>query len=188
MAVLGTASFVGVAFSLYLVETAPLLLIGLSPLARHFVLVAPSVDPLAYLAVGISRRLAFFTACYFLGRALGPVGLVWLEARARRFAGVVRWLERLFQRGGHVLVLLMVGPTTATLAGIAGMRLLPFLLLASFSLFYRLVLVYQFADFFREPIEDFLVWLEDYQLPGTLVLIAGIAAWRLLRRRAARPR
>ena len=186
LATLGTASFVGVAFSLYLVETAPLLLIGLSPLARHFVLVAPNVDPLAYLAVGISRRLAFFTACYFLGRSLGPVGVVWLEARARRFAGVVRWLERLFQRGGHVVILLMVGPTTAVLAGIAGMRLVPFLVLAAFSLFYRLVLVYQFAEFFREPIEAFLEWLNEYQLPGTIALVTGIVVWQSVKRWRAR--
>ena len=188
LATLGAASMAGVAFSLYLIEAAPLLLIALSPLARHFVLVAPSVDPVAYLAIGITRRMLFFTACFYLGRSLGPVGLVWLEARARRFAGGVRWLERLFRRGGHVVVLLMAGPMTSTLAGIAGMRIAPFLLLASLSLFYRLVLVYLFADVFREPIEAFLAWLEEYQLPGTIALITGIVIWRGGRRWFARRR
>lgn len=175
----------GVAFSLYLVEEAPLLLIALSPLGRHFVLVAPSVDPIAFLVVGGVRRLVFYLACFFLGRSLGPVGLVWIEARARRFATWVRWLERLFQRAGHVVVLLFVGPTVSTLAGISGMRLGSFVLLATISLFFRLVVLYSFAEAFREPIEAFLAWITDYRLPGTVVLVGAVLLWRYARARKA---
>lgn len=185
LAVLGTGSLIGVAFSLYLIEEAPLLLIGLSPLGRHFVLAAPTVDPVAFVAVGTARRLAFYVACFYLGRALGPVGLVWIEARARRFARWVRWLERLFQRAGHVVVLVGVGPTVSTLAGISGMRLLPFAGLATISLFFRLVVLYAFAEAFSGPIERVLDWIAEYRLPGTIVIIAGIAIWQYTRRRRA---
>lgn len=186
LAILGTGSLVGVAFSLYLVEEAPLLLIGLSPLGRHFVLVAPLVDPVAYLAVGITRRIAFYVPCYFLGRSLGPVALVWLEARARRFAAWVRFTERIFERGGHVVILLGAGPTTSTLAGIAKMRLPVFIVLAVLSLFFRLVLMYELAEVFREPLEELLAWIEQYRLPGTIALIAAIAGWQIVKRRRAR--
>lgn len=185
LAVLGTGSLIGVAFSLYLVEEAPLLLIGISPLGRHFVLVAPKVDPLAYLAVGILRRLAFYLPCYFLGRSLGPVALVWLEARARRFAAWVRFTERIFARGGYLVILLGAGPTTSTLAGISRMRLPVFILLATLSLSFRLMLMYELADVFREPLERLLAWIEQYRLPGTIALIAAIATWQLFKRRRA---
>jgi len=186
LAVLGTGSLVGVAFSLYLVEESPLLLIALSPLGRHFVLVAPNVDPVAFVLVGGARRLVFYLACFFLGRALGPVGLVWIETRAAYFGRFVRWLEGVFQRGGHVVVLLMAGPTTSTLAGISRMGVGAFVVLASISLFFRLVVLFAFAEAFREPIEAILDWIAEYRLPGTVVLVVGIVAWQAWRRRRAR--
>ena len=188
LGVLGTGSLVGVAVSLYLVEGAPLLLIGLSPRGRHFVLVAPQVDLPAFLAVGTLRRLAFYGACYALGRALGPVALVWLEARSRVFARWVRWTERLFERAGHAVVLLMAGPTTCTLAGIARMNPAVVAGMATVSLVVRLVVYYEFADYFREPIEQLLALIEAGRLPGTAVLVAGIAIWQLRKRKQARAR
>lgn len=183
MGVLGAGSLCGVAFSLYLLEHAPLLLIALSPLGRHFVLVAPQVDIVPFLAIGIGRRLAFYGACYFLGRSLGPVGLVWLEERARGFARWVRWVERWFNKAAHVVIVLMAGPTTSTLAGISKMSLPIFLGLASVSLFFRLIVMYEFAEVFREPIEEFLAVLEDYQLPGTILIIGALVAWQLFKQK-----
>jgi len=185
LALLSTGSLIGVASSLYLVEHAPLLLIALSPLGRHFVLTAPSLDPVAFVTVGTLRRLAFYMSCFYLGRALGPVALVWVEARARWFAPWVRWLERLFKRSGVVVVLLIVGPTISTLAGISSMRVATFAALATISLVVRMVFFYEFADAFREPIALFLESLEDYRAPGTLLLIAGILVWQLVKRRRA---
>lgn len=187
LAVLSTGSLIGVASSLYLVEQAPLLLIALSPLGRHFILAAPSLDPVAFVLVGTARRLAFFLACFFLGRALGPIALVWVEARARWFAPWVRWLERLFQRSGIVVVLLAVGPTISTLAGISRMRAATFVTLATLSLLVRIGLFYAFADAFRDHILRFLEWLEGYRAPGTLVLILGILIWQLVKRRRPSP-
>lgn len=187
LALLSTGSLIGVASSLYLVEHAPLLLIGLSPLGRHFVLAAPSVDPVAFVLVGVLRRLAFYTPCYFLGRALGPIALIWIETRARWFAPWVRWLEGLFKRSGRIVMLVMAGPTISTLAGISGMRLAPYLTLATLSLCFRLVFYYEFADAFREPIAEFLALLEGYRAPGTLLLVAGILVWQLIQRRRRPP-
>jgi membrane protein DedA with SNARE-associated domain len=183
LGVMGAGSMLGVAFSLYLVNEQPLLLVALSPLGRHFVLAAPNVDPLALLAVGTVRRLAFYTTCFYLGRSLGPVGLIWLEARARHFARWVRWLERLFERAGHVVVLLFCGPTVSTLAGVGRMHLGVFLALATVSLVFRLIVLIAAAEWLREPLEQLLGVIEEYRLPGTLSLIAAILIYQVIRRR-----
>lgn len=180
---LGSASMVGVASSLYLVNHHPLLLIALSPIGRHLVLVAPIVDPLAFVAVAVLRRMAFYTASFRLGRALGPTGIPWIEARAARFAAFVRWLERLFSRASHLVVLFMAGPTVSALAGVSGMRTVVFAALASTGLVLRMLLILGFAEWLRVYIEAILVWIDAHWLPGTAIMLVLVLAYRLLRRR-----
>ena len=189
LGVLGAGSLIGVASSLYLVNHYPLLLVALSPLGRHVILVAPIVDPVALVVAGVVRRMIFYLACFHLGRALGPIGIVWLEARAARFARFVRWLERLFSRAPHAVVLGMAGPTVSTLAGISGMRQGVFLALAISGLTVRMVLIVGFAELLREPIEAMLALIDEYWAPGTLVLVTGLALyrWRQWRRAGQRP-
>ncbi len=178
LGVLGTGSMLGVAFSLYLVNHYPLLLIAISPLGRHLVLVAPIVDPWAFLAVSVGRRMLFYLPSFYLGRALGPLGIPWIEARAARFGRFVRWMERLFARASHAVVLLMVGPTVSVLAGISGMRAAAFFPLATLSLVLRASLVLGFAAWIREYIELALAWIDEYWIPGTLVMVTLVALYR----------
>ncbi len=180
LAVLGTGSLVGVAFSLYLVNHYPLVLIALSPLGRHLVLVAPVVAPAAFLAVAFARRMGFYLTVFTLGRALGPDGITWIEARAGSFGRFVRWVERLFARASHLVVLVGTGATVSALAGMSGMRVGVFLALGSASLLARLLVVLGFAELLREPIEQLLALIDDYWSPGSVVLVIGIAIypWR----------
>lgn len=181
LAVLGTGSLVGVAFSLYLVNHAPLLLVALSPLGRHLVLVAPIVPPVAFLAVVGARRMAFYLAMFHLGRGLGPAGIPWLEERAASFARFVRWVEALFARASYLVVFALSGPTVAALAGISGMHAGLYAVLAAAGLLVRLLLVLGFAELLREPIEALLALIDDWWLPGTVVLVAGLALYQWLR-------
>src|SRR5262245_42860981 len=178
---------VGAAFSLYLVNHFPLLLIALSPLGRHMLLVAPIVDPLAFVLVAVSRRMLFYTACFLLGRGLGPSGVQWLEARAARFARFVRFVERLFARAPHLVVLVMAGRTVRGLAGMAGIKPAAFLPLATISLTLRMLFILGFAELLREPIERLLAWIDEHWVPGTLVLVLGtlLYQWRRMRRARA---
>ena len=57
LGVLSSGAMLGVAFSLYLVNHYPLLLIALSPLGRHLVLVAPTVHPAAFVVVAVGRHI-----------------------------------------------------------------------------------------------------------------------------------
>jgi hypothetical protein len=178
MGVLGACSMVGVAFSLYLVNHYPLLLVAMSPIGRHLVLAAPNVDPFAFIAVAGGRRLLFYLASYHLGSALGPPGLVWLEVRLARLARFVRWLERIFERWSHAVLVLTPGPTVSCLAGIANMPLRVYLPLVSLGLVLRMVLVIVMAAWLREPIEALLELIDAYWVPGTIITVLGVLVYR----------
>jgi len=186
LGVLSVGSISGTASSLYLVNHYPLLLIALSPLGRHLVMVAPIVDPVAFVAVAVLRRMAFFVACYHLGLAMGPTGVVWLEAKAARFARFVRWVESLFQRWSFAVVFLMTGPTVSALAGMSDMKLRVFVPLAAAGLVMRMVGILLFAELLREPIEWTLAWIDEHWVPGTVVMVLGILAYQGWQRRRSR--
>lgn len=189
LGILSIGSVTGLASSLYLVNHYPLLLIGLSPIGRHLILVAPIVSPLAFIAVAGLRRMAFYLACFQLGRALGPPGVVWLEARAARFARFVRWIEYWFGKAPRLVVLLSVGPTVSALSGMSGMPLGTYLGLASLSLLGRLLLILAFGEMFRESILWLLGWIDEYSLSGTavMVLLVLVYQWWRIRRSRRRP-
>jgi len=186
LGVLGTGSMLGGAFSLYLVNHWPLLLIGLSPIGRHLVLVAPTVDPFAFIAVGTTRRLLFYLGSFHLGRALGPAGLEWLERRWARAARFIRWLERLFAFAPRTAVFLLPGPAMSTIAGTAGMAPRVFTPIVVGGLVLRMVTIVYFAEWLREPIEWLLAWIDVYWVPGTVVLVTGIAIHQCVRWRRRR--
>ncbi len=183
LGVLGAGSMVGVAFSLYLVNHAPLLLVGISPLGRHIVLAAPTVDPIALVTVVTIRRIVFYLACFYLGRALGPAGIAWIENRAGLFGRFVRFVESWFERAPRLVVLVGAGPTVAMLAGIAGLKPLTFALLALPSLVGRLLFMIGFAEWLRAPIEMLLELIEEIWVPGTVVMVLVVSLWEWRRRR-----
>ncbi len=178
LGLLSTGSMIGLAFSLYLVNAYPLLLIGLSPIGRHLMLVAPTVDPLAFVAVGSLRRLAFYFASFHLGRAMGPLATIWLEARFARAARFIHWLERLFSRAPNAVVVLLPGPGVATLAGMSKMSAPVYIPLVALGLVFRMVLIVIAAEWLREPIQYLLELANEYKLPGTIVLVSAIAIYR----------
>jgi len=184
LAVLSTGSLLGVASSLYLAGHHPLWLIALSPIGRHLVLVAPTVDPLAFVVVGTLRSLAFQLAAFQLGAALGAHAVAWLELRAPRFAGFVHWLERLFARAGDAVVLGLPGPTVSLIAGSSGMRLRRFVVLVSLGLVARMLVVLWIGDWLRRPIEVLLAWIDEYWVPGTILMATAVVLYRWRRRRA----
>lgn len=188
LAILGGASLVGASFWLYLVNHAPLLLVVLSPIGRHLVLAAPQVDPVVFVLAVTARRMLFYVASFYLGRSLGPAGVLWIEARAHRFGRLVRWLERLFARWGRAVVLLAASPTTSALAGISGMSVRTFILLAVPSLLVRLTVLVFLAEWLEAPIRTLLAWIDAYWVEGTVVMLVLVGGWQLRAlRRAPRP-
>jgi membrane protein DedA with SNARE-associated domain len=178
LGVLSTGSLVGVGSSLYLVNNFPLLLIALSPLGRHLTLVAPIVDPVAFVLVGTLRRLCFFFPCFYLGNSLGEPGLVWLESRSERMGRLIRWLERLFKIAPRVMIFLFPGPGMSTLAGISDMPVRVYAPLVGAGLVVRMIGFILLAEWLREPLEMVLVWIDENWLPGTVILVIGIVIYR----------
>jgi membrane protein DedA with SNARE-associated domain len=185
LAVLGLCSMLGVSSWLYLVNHYPLLLIALSPIGRHLILVAPITDPWAFVAVAVVRRMAFYLGSFYLGRALGPPGVLWIEARARHFGRFVRWLERIFQRWGRVVVFAGAGPTVSALAGISGMGVRSFAALAVPGLILRMLLILAVAEWLEEPIRVVLDWIDRHWVEGTAVMVLGVLVYQLVKLRRA---
>lgn len=183
MGVMSSGSLIGVAFSLYLVNHAPLLLVALSPLGRHVWLVAPIVDPVAFVVVVAVRRMLFYAASFQLGRRLGPQGIPWIEARAAWLGRFVRFMERLFARAPHAVVFFMAGPTVSALAGISRMPGRVFAALAFTGLVGRLLAILFLADTLRAYIELALAWIDRYWIPGTVVMVALVALYQWKGRR-----
>jgi len=180
---LATLGMIGSASWMYLVNHAPLLLIAMSPIGRHLILVAPTVNPLAFILVGAGRRMLFYLASFQLGRALGPKGLEWLEMRAKRFARWVRWLEGLFNRSPRAVVFFLPGPIMSSIAGSSGMPMRQFGWLSAGALVFRMILIITFGEWMREPIEAILEWIDRYWIPGTVVMVAGVLVYRRFRKR-----
>ena len=182
--VLGTLSagnIVGVMSSLYLAVHYPLLLVAISPLGRHLLLVAPSVDPMAFVAVAVLRRTVFATACFFLGRGLGPTAVMWLGSRAPRTRQVYLWLEQFFQRASTLAVLAFPGPAMSAVAGSAGMRAARFVPLVMSGLVLRMLLVLELGEWFQGPIAQLMALIEQYWIGGTVVLVVGVASYQWYR-------
>lgn len=180
---LGLGSLVGVAFSPYLVTHWPLLLVGLSPLGRHMVLVAPIVNPVAFFLVLVARRLLFYLGCFQLGNALGPWAIPWVESRSRYFGRFLRFVERVFNVAPRAVVLVMAGPSTCALAGVSGMAFGTFLPLATLSLAARVLGVMLFAEWIRAYVEIALAWIDAYWIPATAVTASGVLLHQLWQRR-----
>ena len=178
LAALSTVSLVGVAFSLYLVNHYPLLLVAMSPIGRHLLLAAPNVDPLAFVAVVVARRMLFYIASFQLGRTLGPAGIDWIERRAARFGRFVRWLEQVFARAAYPIVFCFAGPTISAIAGASGMRLRVFAALAAPGLALRALGAIALAAWARGYIEIALEWIDEHWLPGTILMVALVVLYR----------
>jgi len=186
LGVLSAVSLAGVASSLYLVNNYPLLLIALSPIGRHLILVASTVDPTAFVLVAVCRRLLFYGPCFQLGRSLGPSALLWFDARSRWAGRFVRWLQSLFERASHAVVFFLPGPAMSTIAGMSDMPGRVYVGLITAGLTFRMLLVVSVADLLREPIEEILALIARHWVPGTAIMVLGTLLyqwWRIRRTR-----
>ena len=181
LGILVVGTQIGIAFSPYLVNNYPLLLVGISPLSRHVVLVAPLVGfPLLLLVCG-TRTLAFTALAFWLGRGLGDEALVWLDERSKGAARFVRMMERFFRRWSYVAVFLFPLGAMACIAGVAGMPPARFFAVAIPGIVFRLGVYSWFGESLREPILALLEIIRTYQVEATAVLVVSIATYQLFK-------
>jgi uncharacterized membrane protein YdjX (TVP38/TMEM64 family) len=186
LGLLVAASVIGSLCSLYLVNRAPLLLVGLSPLARHLILVAPSVPLGAFVLVVLSRSLLSCFVSFRMGRAVGPFGWSWLEQSSPGMGQWARWVERMFERSSYAVVLLLPSGLVAAIAGISPMRTAVFLPLAAAGIVLRALLIAGLGQALLGPIQGLLDLIDRHWKEGTVVLVLLYTAMRWRRIRSGR--
>jgi len=181
LGVLAVGTWIGVASSPYLATNYPLTLVGISPLGRHIVLVAPLVTPGWLLLIGGARSLIFTAFSYKLGRTLGEPGLVWLDQRTEKTARFVRWLERFFRRWSYFAVFVFPLGVMAGIAGVARMRPVGFFICATCGIAFRVSLYIWLASSIREPIMALLEFIRANQVPATAVCVLGVSSYQYIK-------
>ena len=186
LVVLTVAGMVGVAFSPVLLVHHPLALIALNPIWRHLVLASPSLHAGPFFAVAVLRLFAGDPFAYVLGRRYGPWAVKWVEAQSGPMGRLVRRVERIFARGG--LVVLFAYPTigVCALAGAAGIRPVTFVVVDLVGTVAWVALIRTFGDIFAGPIGSIRDYVDDHTAAITLVTVAfAVVATLASGRRAA---
>lgn len=179
----------GTALSPYLLVKNPLLLVALSPDARHIVPAASQVDLAPLLAVAVPRRALAMLGTYGLAGIYGFKFLRYAENRLPRVARMFAWLKRMLDRAGLVLLFLVPTHTLAGLCGATGTRLKPFLI-AMVPGQVPFILLYYFAgQAIAAYTEKLIAFLSAHLVESTLVACALVLVQqvvsRLRRRRIA---
>jgi hypothetical protein len=172
----------GTALSPYLLVKHPLLLVALSPDARHIVLAASQVDLGPLLAVAAPRRALALLGTYGLAGIYGFRFIRYAESKLPRVARMFAWLKRMLDRVGLVLIFLFPTHALAGLCGATGTRLKPFLI-AMVPGQVPFILMYYFAG---EAIAGFtakvIAFLSANLVESTLVATALVLLQQLVSR------
>jgi membrane protein DedA with SNARE-associated domain len=179
---LAVAAGIGDATSPMLVVHSPLLLVALSPRARHVLLASQVVGAVPLVAVALVRRLLLIPVLYRLGRLHGSSSLGWVERHYPRTGRWTRRVERWFERAEVPVVLLLPGLLTAYLAGCAGMAEPVLLALSVVGILARLAVLLVVGDVLVAPLTWVLGTIGDHQ--GKLIMLsAGLTVLQVVRHR-----
>ena len=181
-------SLVGTAFSPFLLVEAPLLLVALSPDPRHVAFAAATVPPLPLIAVGVVRRALFQFAAFGLGVAYGPAAIRFVEQRATRLGGLVRFVERLLGRYGAPLLVLVPLPSVTLLAAASGQSfavVVPALLVGN-TLW--VAVSYFVGDWLSDWSAPVIEFLSRHLVATTAISVALVVGYQLVARLRARRR
>jgi membrane protein DedA with SNARE-associated domain len=183
--VLTLTSLVGTALAPLLLVRSPLLLIGLSPDARHVALAVSRVAPWVLITVAVLRRALFSVGMFGLGASYGPAAVTWVEQRSPRFGKILRFLERVFARWGSPILVLVPFASVCLLAGAARTRFLAFLSATTLGHTLWVGSTYYLGTLLSDLTEPVLAFVSEHPLESTLVCIALVLLQQLVARRRA---
>lgn len=135
-----------------LLKDHPLWLIAADPRARWVLLVADRVSFWPMYILAVVRRLLSDPLFFLLGYLYGDRAVRWAERRFDSGTGLIKLVERIFQRAAPVLVFLFPGPLVCVLAGATGMSVTSFALLNVLGTMTTVFALYEFAGLVRGPI------------------------------------
>jgi membrane protein DedA with SNARE-associated domain len=179
LGIMTLSSLIGSAFMPWFLARHPLRLVALSPLSRHLVLVAPTVDPASLFAVAVPRHFLPHPFVYFLGRQYGPLAVEWAETNSPFLGKLVRALERLFAKVGVLALLVSPDIIVSTLAGAARV---PFPLFAAFNVagtFVTVAVARWFGDVFDRQIHALVAFFQGHLgiVTAVSVLFVVVLNW-----------
>ena len=179
LVVLVIASYVGDALAHTLIDKHPLWLISLNARNRNLVLVTNELDAWSYYLVGTVRLLLADPLFYLIGYFYGDAAVRWAERRSRTFGGILRSVERFFEKASYPLVLLAPNNPICLFAGASGMSPPVFLALNITGTIGRLILIRWVGDIFSSPLDVLLDFIKEYRLPltGLTIAITGFLIW-----------
>lgn len=180
-ALTAVGTVVGSALSPYLLVSHPLILVLMSPIPRHMLLVAPSVDLPSYLLVGVARRMLATSGAVCLGLRFGEAGIAWVENHDDRFRRGARWLRVAFRRAGLLVVFVSPNPFVTATAVAIGAPLRAVMVVACLGHVMWLLIWHRFGDLFSAWIAPITDFFQRYTWQSTAVCVVGVAVYYALR-------
>ena len=137
-------------------------------------------------AVALARRVIPTLAFYLLGYWYGERAVNWLEHREPDSGQGIRFIERLFQRSGWLVVAVAPMTITTLLAGAARLRPSRLVPLVVVSIAARLILLRQLGQAFSGPVDAVVRWIDRTRRPLLVLSIGSVALIIWLQRRQRR--
>lgn len=163
------ASNLGNAFLSVLVDRRPLLFIALNAQNRNLALASGLLDPIPFYAVGFLRLFAPDPLFFLLGRWYGDGAIRWMERKAPTYGGLLRQLERWFDKARVPIVAFAPNNPICLFAGASGMSWPAFLTANAVGTMARLFLIRSFSNIFEGPLGSLRSFIANYRWPLLVV-------------------
>ena len=170
-----------------LIDEHPRLILMLSARNRNLFGAVPYIDLMSYLLIGFTRVLIAGVALFLVGRWYGTKTLGWVEGNMGELPAIYKWTERLVDKAGSVMVVLMPGSNIVCLLvghrRMAPRRFIPLLML---GISIKLAVLWRGGKLFENQIKDFLSYIERYQwwVVGALFIASALQSARKGRRKS----
>ncbi len=170
-----------------LIDEHPRLILMLSARNRNLFGAVPYIDLMSYLLIGFTRVLIAGVALFLVGRWYGTKTLGWVEGNMGELPTIYKWTERLVDKAGSVMVVLMPGSNIVCLLvghrRMAPRRFIPLLML---GITIKLAVLWRGGKLFENQIKDFLSYIERYQwwVVGALFIASALQSARKGRRKS----
>jgi len=170
-----------------LIDKHPRLILMLSARNRNLFGAVPYIDLMSYLLIGFTRVLIAGVALFLVGRWYGTKTLGWVEGNMGELPTIYKWTERLVDKAGSVMVVLMPGSNIVCLLvghrRMAPRRFMPLLML---GITIKLAVLWRGGKLFENQIKDFLSYIERYQwwVVGALFIASALQSARKGRRKS----
>jgi membrane protein DedA with SNARE-associated domain len=155
----------------------PLVMLWVESADRNLLL-ARRVAVVPYVIAGSVRRLVSDPLFYLAGHWYGERALHRLEPHLGR--RTVRTAERLFHRAAYPMLILFTGRTVSTLAGVAGMPVVPFAIIIVVRTVAVVVLLRWLGGVFGSDVDAVLHVFNAYVIPATVLLAVGVVGAALI--------